>query len=42
MPYGIIMVRWDDKLGVVMEGMHPKTLKISEDHIMRIFTTHAI
>ncbi|MHA1276528.1 MAG: hypothetical protein ACTSQ8_05015 [Candidatus Helarchaeota archaeon] len=42
MPFGIIMVRWDDKLGVVVEGMYPKTLKISEDHIMRIFTTHAM
>jgi len=42
MPYGIIIVRWDDKLGVVVEGMHPNTLKISEDHIMRIFTTHAM
>ncbi|NVM54135.1 MAG: hypothetical protein HWN66_10580 [Candidatus Helarchaeota archaeon] len=42
MPYGIIVVRWDDKLGVVVEGLHPKMLKISEDHIMRIFTTHAM
>jgi len=42
MPYGVIMVRWDDKLGVVVEGMYPKTLKISEDHILRIFTTHAM
>jgi hypothetical protein len=42
MPYGMIMVRWDDKLGVVVEGMYPKTLKVSEDHILRIFTTHAM
>ncbi|HUY01094.1 MAG TPA: hypothetical protein VMV49_16160 [Candidatus Deferrimicrobium sp.] len=42
MPNGIIMVRWDDKLGVVIEGIYPKTLKISEDHVMRIFTTHAM
>lgn len=42
MPYGVIVVRWDDKLGVVLEGMYPKTLKISEDHILRIFTTHAM
>jgi hypothetical protein len=42
MPFGIIMVRWDDKLGVVVEGMYPRTLKISEDHIMRVFTTHAM
>ncbi len=39
---GILVVRWDDKLGVVVEGMYPKALKISEDHIMRIFTTHAM
>ncbi|MDD1777625.1 MAG: hypothetical protein LUQ65_05595 [Candidatus Helarchaeota archaeon] len=42
MPYGVIMVRWDDKLGVVLEGMYPKTLKMNEDHILRIFTTHAM
>ncbi|NVM27659.1 MAG: hypothetical protein HWN65_02365 [Candidatus Helarchaeota archaeon] len=42
MPKGILLVRWDDKLGVVVEGMYPKTLKISEDHVMRIFTTHAM
>jgi len=42
MPYGIILTRWDDKLGCVIEGIHPKTLKISEDNILRIFTTHAM
>ena len=38
----MIMVRWDDKLGVVIEGIYPKTLKVSEDHVLRIFTTHAM
>lgn len=36
------MVRWDDKIGIVMEGKHPETLIISEDQMMRIFTTHAM
>jgi len=37
-----MIVRWDDKLGVVIEGIYPKSLSISEDHVMRIFTTHAM
>ncbi|MBD3227251.1 MAG: hypothetical protein GF329_03605 [Candidatus Lokiarchaeota archaeon] len=39
---GIIVTRWDDKLGIVVEGKYPPTLNISEDHMMRIFTTHAM
>lgn len=42
MPNGIVIVRWDDKLGVVIEGMYPRGLKINEDQVMRIFTTHAM
>ena len=38
---GILVSRWDDKLGIVVEGKYPPTLEISEDHMMRIFTTHA-
>ncbi|MHA1268656.1 MAG: hypothetical protein ACTSPY_02610 [Candidatus Helarchaeota archaeon] len=39
---GILVTRWDDKLGIVVEGKYPPTLEISEDHMMRIFTTHAM
>ena len=39
---GILVTRWDDKLGIVVEGKYPATLEISEDHMMRIFTTHAM
>ncbi|MHA1144693.1 MAG: hypothetical protein ACTSRW_08145 [Candidatus Helarchaeota archaeon] len=39
---GIILVRWDDKIGIVMEGKYPETLVVSEDQMMRIFTTHAM
>ncbi|MHA1230192.1 MAG: hypothetical protein ACTSPQ_06055 [Candidatus Helarchaeota archaeon] len=39
---GIIVTRWDDKLGIVVEGKYPPTLSLSEDHMMRIFTTHAL
>ncbi|MHA2011973.1 MAG: hypothetical protein ACTSWG_06390 [Candidatus Helarchaeota archaeon] len=39
---GILVTRWDDKIGIVVEGKYPATLEISEDHMMRIFTTHAM
>ncbi len=42
MPKGLIMVRWDDKVGIVAEGKYPDSLVISEDQMMRIFTTHAM
>jgi hypothetical protein len=39
---GILVARWDDKLGIVVEGKYPPTMDVSEDHMMRIFTTHAM
>ncbi|NHI93168.1 MAG: hypothetical protein EAX96_11750 [Candidatus Lokiarchaeota archaeon] len=42
MPKGLVMVRWDDKVGIVAEGKYPDSLVISEDQMMRIFTTHAM
>ena len=42
MPKGAILVRWDDKLGIVLEARYPETLRINENQLMRIFTTHAM
>ncbi|MFX1449576.1 MAG: hypothetical protein ACFFCM_01965 [Promethearchaeota archaeon] len=41
MPRGIVLVRWDDKIGIVLEGKYPN-ISISEDQLLRIFTTHAM
>ncbi len=40
-PRGIVLVRWDDKIGIVLEGKYPN-ISISEDQLLRIFTTHAM
>jgi hypothetical protein len=41
---GIIISRWDDRLGVVLEGQHPKGVadNITDDDLLTIFSTHAI
>lgn len=41
MPKGCVVVRWDDKIGIVLEGKYPN-ISISEDQLLRIFTTHAM
>lgn len=42
MPKGIVVIRWDDKVGAVLEAKHPSGFEIDQEHIMRIFTTHAL
>ncbi|MEM2110203.1 MAG: hypothetical protein QW327_06970 [Candidatus Odinarchaeota archaeon] len=42
MPKGLIIIRWDDKLGAIVEAKHPENLQVSDDHVMRIFTTHTL
>ncbi len=42
MPKGLIIIRWDDKIGAVVEAKHPSNLQVSDDHVMRIFTTHTL
>lgn len=42
MPKGIVVIRWDDKLGALVEVKHPQQLEVTQDHIMRIFTTHTL
>ncbi|MHA1754526.1 MAG: hypothetical protein ACTSYR_03305 [Candidatus Odinarchaeia archaeon] len=42
MPKGIVVIRWDDKIGTVLEAKFPDDLNITDEHIMRIFTTHAL
>ncbi|MFX0097931.1 MAG: hypothetical protein ACFE7E_09250 [Candidatus Hodarchaeota archaeon] len=42
MPKGIVVIRWDDKVGAVLEAKHPSDFEIDQEHVMRIFTTHAL
>ena len=42
MPKGIVVIRWDDKVGAVLEARHPSGFEIDQEHVMRIFTTHAL
>lgn len=42
MPKGIAVIKWDDKEGVILEAKYPENLKIEQDEIMRIYTSHAM
>lgn len=42
MPQGIVVVRWDEAEGTILEAKHPQTVEISSDEMMRIFTSHAM
>ncbi|MFB0560197.1 MAG: hypothetical protein ACETWM_03020 [Candidatus Lokiarchaeia archaeon] len=42
MPFGIIVVRWDNRLGAVLEAKFPEDIRTTEDQIMKIYTAHAM
>lgn len=44
MPRGMIIARWDDRLGVVVEGRHPSNITegMVDDDFLTIFSTHAM
>jgi len=42
MPFGIIVVRWDNRLGAVLEAKYPEDIRTTEDQIMKIYTAHAM
>ncbi|MEM1884470.1 MAG: hypothetical protein QXZ24_02555, partial [Candidatus Jordarchaeales archaeon] len=42
MPLGMIVVRWDNRLGAVLEAKYPPQLRVTEDQIMKIYTAHAM
>jgi len=41
-PRGLIVGRWDDVIGVVLEAKYPEDVEISSENLMRIFTSHAV
>ncbi|MHA2407162.1 MAG: hypothetical protein ACXACA_02170 [Candidatus Ranarchaeia archaeon] len=42
MPEGLVVVRWDNRIGTVLEAKYPKELKISPDLTMRIYGAHVL
>jgi DNA-binding MarR family transcriptional regulator len=42
LPQGIVVVKWDEAEGTILESKFPNTVEISSDEMMRIFTSHAM
>ncbi|MHA1918061.1 MAG: hypothetical protein ACTSUV_07115 [Candidatus Ranarchaeia archaeon] len=42
MPDGLVVVRWDNRIGTVLEAKVPSNLKISPDLTMRIYGAHVL
>ena len=42
MPEGMVVVRWDNRIGTVLEAKIPKDYKISPDLTMRIYGAHVL
>ncbi|MGQ9721430.1 MAG: hypothetical protein ACUVXA_08935 [Candidatus Jordarchaeum sp.] len=42
MPFGLIVVKWDNRLGAVLEAKYPEDIRTTEDQIMKIYTAHAM
>ncbi|MEM3585752.1 MAG: hypothetical protein QXO71_00380 [Candidatus Jordarchaeaceae archaeon] len=42
MPFGMIVVRWDNRLGAVLEAKYPEHIRTTDDQIMKIYTAHAM
>ena len=42
MPVGMVVVRWDNRIGTVLEAKQPKNYKISPDLTMRIYGAHVL
>jgi hypothetical protein len=42
MPEGIVIGKWDDTAGVILEAKYPESVDIADYNLMRIFTSHAV
>lgn len=42
MPLGIILVRWDDRIGTVVEAKYPPDVKATPDLAMKIYGAHVL
>ena len=42
LPIGLIVVRWDNKIGTVLEGKYPEDVSVSPDLTMKIYGAHVL
>ncbi|MEM2145259.1 MAG: hypothetical protein QW279_07855, partial [Candidatus Jordarchaeaceae archaeon] len=40
MPKGIVIIKWDDRVGPVITAKHPETIGFDMDLAMKVYTTH--
>jgi len=40
MPVGILVIRWDNEIGPINEGFYPDTLKITNNLLTQVYSSH--
>ena len=40
MPVGILIIRWDNEIGPINEGFYPETLKITNNLLTQVYSSH--
>lgn len=40
MPVGILVIRWDNEIGPINEGFYPGTLKITNNLLTQVYSSH--
>lgn len=40
MPVGILVIRWDNEIGPINEGFYPENLKITNNLLTQVYSSH--
>ncbi len=40
MPVGILIIKWDNEIGPINEGFYPETLKITNNLLTQVYSSH--
>ncbi len=40
MPVGILVIRWDNEIGPISEGFYPENLKITNNLLTHVYSSH--
>lgn len=40
MPIGILIIRWDNEIGPINEGFYPENLKITNNLLTQVYSSH--
>jgi len=40
LPVGILIIRWDNEIGPINEGFYPETLKITNNLLTQVYSSH--